>query len=125
MLYSLDTNIALYAFVDQRDPIKTRASRELIEELSKTQSCVLSVQIFNEFCSVATRKLRHSLTAKDLIRSIEALSTFPVLPLTERLIRGALERTFQQQMQYFDSLIVETMLEANVDILYSEDMQHG
>jgi predicted nucleic acid-binding protein len=47
-----------------------------------------------------------------------------LIPVNEQIIKLAHSILAKYNLQYFDSLIVASALEANCEILYSEDMQH-
>lgn len=113
----LDSNILIYAFtVDQR----ALKARQLLEE-----SPAISVQGLNEFCNVARRKL-----GKDwewVMESIGAIRVFcrSVLPITIETHERALRLAERYGFATFDALIVASALEADCDVLWSEDMHHG
>jgi predicted nucleic acid-binding protein len=113
----LDSNVLVYAF--------TSDARAVAAQGLLLRGCVISVQVLNEFANVARRKLgmtwpevREALasvtTLCPSIRSIEMETHLDALRIAERHGYGI-----------FDALIVATALQADVDILWSEDMQHG
>ena len=85
---------------------------------------MVSVQVLNEFVSVASRKLGMALPE---IR--EALSIFRALlsiqPLTIDTHELGLDVMARFQFAFYDALIVAAALLAKCRILYSEDMQHS
>jgi predicted nucleic acid-binding protein len=48
-----------------------------------------------------------------------------IITISKSLIFRALKLHFKYKFSFFDSLIITAALEANCDILYSEDMQSG
>jgi len=59
---------------------------------------------------------------KTIIKRLSFEST--VKPLTENIHFSALIIKERYQFSFYDSLIIASAIEADCDILYSEDMQH-
>jgi len=113
-----DTNVLIYALAED-DPRSTQA-----EELLASGG-VLSVQILNEFVSVARRKILMSWS-----EVTEALDAFRVLcpsplPITVETHEAALRIAEKHGYNIYDALIVSAALEAGCTTLYSEDLQDG
>ena len=114
----LDTNVLIYALAED-DP----RSMQALELLAS--GGVLSVQILNEFVSVARRKI---LMPWSDVR--EALDAFRVLcpsplPITIELHEAALKIAEQHGYSIYDALVIAAALEAGCATLYSEDLHHG
>ena len=114
----LDTNILIYA-ISQDATRATRAAALL------RQGGTISVQVLNEFTSVARRKLRRSWP-----ETIDALGALRVLfpdpaPISLATHEAALKIAQRDGFAFYDSLIIATALEAGCSTLLSEDMQHG
>jgi predicted nucleic acid-binding protein len=113
-----DTNVLIYA-VAQNDPRNTQA-----EELLASGG-VLSVQVLNEFVSVARRKILMSWSD---VR--EALDAFRVLcPSPLSITIEVHEASFKIAETYgyniYDALVIGAALQAGCTTLYSEDLQDG
>ena len=113
-----DTNVLIYA-VAQDDPRNSQA-----EELLALGG-VVSVQILNEFASVARRKISMSWS-----EVTEALNAFRVLcpgplPITIQLHEAALAIADKHGYGIYDAFVVAAALEAGCAILYSEDLDDG
>ncbi len=113
-----DTNVLIYA-VAKDDPRSARA-----EELLDAGG-MLSVQILNEFVSVARRKILMSWS-----EVTEALDAFQVLcpsplPITIETHQTAVEIARKQGCNIYDALVVAAALAAGCTMLYSEDFQDG
>jgi predicted nucleic acid-binding protein len=113
----LDSNVLVYAFT--LDP-RAIIARRLLHD-----GPTISVQSLNEFANVARRKL-----GKDWTWLAEALGEIRVLcpsilPITLETHGEALRVAERHNFALFDSLIVASALEADCDVLWSEDMQHG
>ena len=113
-----DTNVLIYALA-KGDPRSGRA-----EELLAAGG-VLSVQILNEFVSVARRKILMSWKeVNEALGAIRVLCSSP-LPLTVDTHEAALKIAEQHGYGIYDALVVATALEAGCETLYSEDLHDG
>ncbi len=112
-----DTNVLVYAFLDV-------ARRERAVDLIASGG-VISAQVLNEFANVARRKRERDWP--DIERAVSVIRTrFPeVMPLTADTHAAALGLARDHGLAFYDALIVASAVEAECDLLYSEDMQHG
>jgi predicted nucleic acid-binding protein len=113
-----DTNVLIYA-VAQNDPRSAQA-----EELL-TSGGALSVQVVNEFVSVARRKILMSW--KDVTEAVDAfriLCPSPI-PVTVEMHEAALRIAEKHGYNIYDALVVAAALEAGCAALYSEDLHDG
>jgi predicted nucleic acid-binding protein len=113
-----DTNVLIYA-VAENDPRSAQAENLL------ASGGVLSVQVLNEFVSVARRKIL--MPWKDVT---EALSAFRILcpsplPITVEMHEAALRVAEKHGYNIHDALVVAAALEAGCATLYSEDLHDG
>ena len=121
-LQFIDTNILVYLF-DEDSPTKQSRSRDLIG--NETGNFVLSPQVLGEFYVTVTRKLARPLSTDQALEAIRSLSAFRVRDIHVGLVRAAVHRSVTSQLSYWDSLIVETAIEAGATNLLTEDLQHG
>ncbi len=85
----------------------------------------MSVQVLNEFVSVARRKLSMSWPEiAAALSDIRLLCGSPA-PLTIETHEKALGIAERYQYRIYDALILASALEAGCEVLYSEDMQVG
>jgi len=113
----LDTNVVVYAA--SSDQAKVRIARQLLDGRPS-----ISVQVLNEFASVARSKLRWPLPRiESFLEGIKGLAE--VHPLTLAIHERGLRLAERYQFHLYDAMIVAAALEAESDTLYSEDMQHG
>lgn len=112
-----DTNVLVYAFLDV-------ARRERAVDLIASGG-VISAQVLNEFTNVARRKRERDWA--DIERAVSVIrARFPeIMPLTADTHAAALGLARDHGLAFYDALIVASAIEAECDILYSEDMQHG
>ena len=113
-----DTNVLIYA-VAHDDPRSTQA-----EELLASGG-VLSVQILNEFASVARRKILMSWS--DVTEALDAFRVLcpSPLPITIEMHEAALKIAEKHGYNIYDALVVSAALEAGCATLYSEDLHDG
>lgn len=113
----LDTNILLYLL--SRD--EGQAARV---EAIVSKGGIISVQVLNEFASVASRKLGMTYAEiREYLATIRAICD--VRPLTVETHLLGLDMAERYGFSFYDSLIVSSALLSDCTTLYSEDMQHG
>jgi predicted nucleic acid-binding protein len=113
-----DTNVLIYALAKD-DPRSMQAEQLL------NAGGVLSVQILNEFVSVARRKI--SMSWSDIfeaLRAVRILCPSP-LPITVETHEAALKIAEKYGYGIYDALVIATALEAECRTLYSEDLHDG
>lgn len=120
----VDTNILVCLF-DADEPHKRERAHQVIEELARAKSLVLSSQVLSELYVTVTRKLGVPLSPADALRAVDDLATYPVVAVDANLVRRAAARSAAEQLSYWDALIVEAAIEAAADALYTEDLQPG
>lgn len=114
----LDTNVLLYALA-QSDRRTARAEQLLMA------GGIISVQVLNEFASVARRKLRMPWReVKEALNSIRTLCPSPV-PVTVTTHDLALNIAERYKYEVYDALVIASALGAKCTVLHSEDLQHG
>lgn len=113
-----DTNVLVYALVED-DPRKDQA-RELL-----FAGGVISVQVLNEFVSVVRRKMRMSWTEVNTALGALRIAFPDPIDLTLRTHEEGVGVAQRYGLGIYDSLIIASALEANCDVLYSEDLQDG
>jgi predicted nucleic acid-binding protein len=113
-----DTNVLIYA-VTQDEPRSTQAEKLL------ASGGVLSVQILNEFASVARRKILMSWS--DVTEALDAFRVLcpSPLPITVEMHEAALKIAENHGYNIYDALVVSAALEAGCTTLYSEDLHDG
>jgi predicted nucleic acid-binding protein len=114
----LDTNVLIYAYSDAGS--RTKIAEELL-----TRGGIVSIQVLNEFVSVARRKIRMPWERIiEALRSIRAFCSAP-LPVTLEIHERALGIARRYGYDIYDALIVAAALEASCDIVYTEDLHDG
>ena len=112
-----DTNVLLYLL--SGDEAKADRAEEVI-----AGGGMISVQVLNEFASVATRKLGMSWAEiREILSQVRAVC--PVEPITVEAHDRGLLLAERYGLPIYDAMIVASALLAKCATLYSEDMQHG
>jgi predicted nucleic acid-binding protein len=112
-----DTNVLRYVMAADQ------AKADRVETLIAAGG-VISVQVLNEFVSVASRKLAMRLPEiREVLSAFRAICS--VEPLSVETHDLALDLMERFQLSSYDALIVAAALLAKCSILYSEDMQHA
>lgn len=112
-----DTNVLLYLLSEDSQ----KADRA---ESIMAQGGVISVQVLNEFASVASRKLKMACTEiRETLSIVRAVCQTQAL--TVDIHEQGLDVAERFGFSLYDSMIVSAALKAGCSVLYSEDMQHG
>lgn len=111
-----DTNILLYLLSEDNN----KADRA---EAIIAKGGIISVQVLNEFSSVASRKLKMTYAEiRDTLQIVRAVcKTEPITIDTHEL---GLEIAERFGFSLYGSMIVSSALQSGCNLLYSEDMQH-
>ena len=121
----IDTNIFVYAH-DERDLQKSQQARSLLVTLTENSEGRISTQVIQEFCNVVLEKAKMPLKARDVKDIIHVLMT-PFLahqPDVAFYLR-ALKTYEQYSLSFYDALIVQSAIDLQCSVLYSEDLQNG
>jgi len=111
-----DTNVLLYLL-----SADTKAEKA---ETLLAAGGVVSVQVLNEFASVASRKSKMTWPAiRETLATIRA--GCEVIPLTAEIHEGGLAIAEKYGFSFYDCLILAAAVEAKCRTVYSEDMQNG
>lgn len=111
-----DTNLLLYLLSE--DAAKADRAEEVI-----ARGGVVSVQVLNEFTSVARRRLKMEFSEiRDTLAPIRSLCR--VTPITIETHELGMTLAERYHYSFYDSLILASALLADCATLYSEDLQH-
>lgn len=123
--FFLDTNIFVYSF-DRDATSKSERATQLIRQALATRKGIVSYQVVQEFFNVALRRFAQPmgiLEAEQYLRTV-------FLPLcsvhsSQALYLEALHLQQERHLSWYDSLIVASAIQAECDLLLSEDLQDG
>lgn len=117
-----DTNVLVYSR-DPDDVAKRALARNLIERSIEEESFVVSTQVLVEFYATSIRRrLVGPAQALDLVRFWGGHDTVPHTP---DLVARGIELHQAHSLSIWDGLIVQAALDAQCEVLLSEDLQHG
>lgn len=92
-----DTNILVYAF-DTREPKKRTIAKQQLTQLFTIEDTILSLQVINEFCNVAQKKLTPPMSPADIRTFIQLIPEHKIASLTRAITVKALR--LQQTHQF-------------------------
>ena len=113
-----DTNVLIYA-VSENDPRGPRAEALL------AGGGVVSVQVLNEFVSVARRKM--NMPWNEVREALDAIRVLCPSPISVSISTHEMALGLAEKYSFgiYDALIAAAALEARCTTLYSEDFQDG
>src|ERR1035437_634083 len=112
-----DTNVLLYLL--SKDAAKADRAEALL-----ASGGVVSVEVLNEFASVASRKLAMTIPEiREILSTIQAVCI--VKPLDIETHERGLDIAERYGFSIYDGLIVAAAVRAGCAILYTEDPQRG
>jgi predicted nucleic acid-binding protein len=112
-----DTNVLLYLL--SADATKADRAEQLL-----TAGGLVSVQVLNEFASVAAGKLAMPLVEiREILSTIRAVCN--VKPLDVETHELGLELAERYRYSVYDSMVLAAALRAGCSTVFSEDFQHG
>ena len=114
-----DTNVLVYLYSDHEIDKQNKA----FDEFNKSERFV-STQVLTEFCNICLKKLYFSAFEIDSAL-LEITETCNVIIVDDSDLRHALSIQDKYKYSYYDSLVIESALEAGCNLLFTEDMQDG
>ena len=112
-----DTNVLLYLL--SKDAAKADRAEALL-----ASGGIVSVQVLNEFTSVAFRKLAMTFSEiREILLTIRAACDVKSLDIETHEL--GLDMAERHSFSIYDGLIVAAALRAGCAVLYTEDLQHG
>lgn len=123
--YFLDTNVFVYTF-DDTAPEKQVKARELVAAALRDGRGVISFQVIQEFCNVATRRFATPLAPRDLRSYLRVV----LAPLCEvhssiALYEAGLRIHDETRFSLYDALVVAAAARAECRVLFTEDLPDG
>ncbi len=107
-LYFVDSNILLYSIGEDIN------KQNIAEQLIRSPSAIISVQVLNEFCNVVFRKTL--MKPDELLSSIEFFKKYIfILDIDSQLVVDALNIKNRYHYSYWDSLIIAASLKAKAN----------
>ena len=123
--FFLDTSIAVYCF-DSSAPRKQDRAKDLIAHGASSGLGVVSYQVLQEFCNVASHARRLSLTVeRTMAYATQLLEPMNRVGPGTELLASALQVRQDTGYTFYDSLIIAAALQAGCSTLYSEDLHNA
>lgn len=120
----VDTNILIYAHDLDAGDKHTRAA-SVVRALWQSGLGVISIQVLQEFYVNVTRKIPQPLSPIDARGLIGAYSAWHVESPSAETVLAASEIQERNRLSFWDAMIVASALQSKVEIILSEDMNHG
>lgn len=119
-----DTNIVVCCF-DTLEPRKQTRAKDLLAYALNSQLGIVSYQVIQEFCNVASKAKRLQLPQERILAYVNlVLQPMNQVSASQALIESALKLRGEHGFSFYDSLIIASATQAKCHVLYSEDMQH-
>ncbi|HEY0782192.1 MAG TPA: PIN domain-containing protein [Thermoanaerobaculia bacterium] len=119
-----DTNVLVYLY-DSSAPEKQARAGQLLEGSFAAASAFISTQVLQEFYVVLRRKFAKVISAEQALAALHDMSALPTLQVDPPLIFSAIALATENQISFWDALIVRSAIEANCTRLLTEDLQDG
>jgi predicted nucleic acid-binding protein len=120
----VDTNVLVYAY-DLDAGKKYQRAIQLIEELWKSKSGCLSMQVLQEFYVNITRKAKQPLPIAQAKRVIQHLSAWRIFSPQVGDILAAIDLHERYQISFWDALVIRSAQQTGCKVLWSEDLSSG
>ncbi|MCR4336089.1 MAG: PIN domain-containing protein [archaeon] len=122
--FFVDTNVLVYAF-DESEPNKRRKAKTLVEDITKGKlKGTISNQILGELFTALTKKIENPLQkaqAQIIVNGLIDSQHWKKTNYTTQTISRAVETSINEKKPFWDSVILETMLENKVYTIYTEN----
>lgn len=118
--YFVDSNVWLYAFIDNSDP-KHHVAATLLKQKAPL---VISSQVVSEVCVNMLKKAGRDETFVQRLVS-DFYSKFTVVSIDKGIQMNASQLRERYSLSYWDSMICAAALRQKCTKLFSEDMQDG
>lgn len=119
----VDTNIIIYAY-DIHAGAKYRAARALMNNLWRSQTGCLSIQVLQEFYVNITQKIATPVDVATATQIIRDLSDWTIYAPVPNDVINAIRVQQRYQLSFWDAMIVWSAARLGCAILWSEDLNH-
>ncbi|MCL2204004.1 MAG: PIN domain-containing protein [Defluviitaleaceae bacterium] len=116
----LDTNIIVYLYsIDEED------KRAVSFKFVNNADCVTSIQAMNEAANVWFRK--YGLSKNEIVKYLDEIESVceDVMPVRRKTIDLAIDIKDRYDYSFFDCLMLASAIEANCNVILTEDMKNG
>jgi predicted nucleic acid-binding protein len=120
----IDTNVLVYAY-NTSDMEKQAKAQTLLAGLWDSERGCLSMQVFQEFYTIVTRKIPNPLPAETAAIVIEDLGNWDYHIPDVSDVLEAIKIQQRNHLSFWDSLIITSAKKLGCEIIWSEDLSHG
>jgi len=120
----VDTNIVIYAY-DIQAGTNHNTARALMNNLWRSQTGCLSIQILQEFYVNVTERSATPIDVATATQIIQDLSDWTVHAPTPHDVVNAIRVQQRHQLSFWDAMIIWSAARLGCEILWSEDLSHG
>lgn len=120
MRFLVDANVLIY-MRDTKADTKRRTAIDWMTGLARREIATINLQVLNEICHAALRKLRH-LTADDVREWVGELQAFGDTPIDRDILERAWEFRRDDRFSWFDCLILSSADALGCSHVLTEDM---
>ncbi|MDD3245052.1 MAG: PIN domain-containing protein [Candidatus ainarchaeum sp.] len=117
--FLIDSNILVYAFTNI-NPKKQKKAKEIIYKARDSTLGYISKQNIIELINT-NKKFSKNLSNKELQKIITGLESLKIIDYSTTTIKKALDIQTQTNIGFFDSLIIQTMIENNIFVIFTEN----
>ena len=122
----LDTNIFIYSIDASPDLINKREiARNVIRRHIENETGVISIQVFQEFYQVATKKIQIPLSTEEALEYLHYMSIMETVHPDFQMILSAVHVHQRYSVSFWDALILQAAKISGCSLLLSEDLQDG
>lgn len=122
ILASVDANILVYA-VTADHGVKHKVAVDVLHDVSESNG-ILALQTLGEFFNACVRKYRFDPRVMQAA-VVSWQEVFPIAVSSPSALNAAMRAVISHSLSFWDAMLVSTVREAGVSLLFSEDMQHG
>lgn len=120
----VDTNVLIYAHDPSAGP-KYDKARLLMNDLWRSGAGCLSIQVFQEFYTNATRKLARPLSPELAVQIITDLSRWHIHRPKVNDVIEAIHLHSRRQISFWDAMILNSAQQLGCQTLWSEELNAG
>lgn len=120
----VDTNLLVYAH-DRSAGIKQQQSQTLLQTLWEAKTGCLSIQVFQEFYIIITRKVANPLSSAQASQIISHLGAWRIHSPNTTDIQQAIDIQGRYQVSFWDAMILQSAIRLGCSTVWSEDLSAG
>ena len=121
-----DTNILVYAFDNSEKQKNIKAKSLVLDVQNNSINGVITNQILGELFNVLTTKVRCGITYKEaslIINDFVFSDKWHKINYTYNTVEKAAEMSWKLNKPFWDTLIIMTALENNINKIYTENLK--